>query len=95
MLGENIQKLRKSFSISQVEFAKALGVTKQCVSNWENSYIQPSLDMLVKIADYFKVSTDFLLGRTQNNPISTEGLSDKEIAHITLLVQDIINSKLK
>ncbi|MBD5100574.1 MAG: helix-turn-helix transcriptional regulator [Clostridiales bacterium] len=95
MLGENIQKLRKSFSISQVEFAKALGVTKQCVSNWENSYIQPSLDMLVKIADYFKVSTDFLLGRTQNNPISTEGLSDKEIAHITLIVQDIINSKLK
>ena len=95
MLGENIQKLRKSFSISQVEFAKALGVTKQCVSNWENSYIQPSLDMLVKIADYFKVSTDFLLGRTQNNPISTEGLSDREIAHITLIVQDIINSKLK
>lgn len=95
MLGENIQKLRKSFSISQVEFAKALGVTKQCVSNWENSYIQPSLDMLVKIADYFKVSTDFLLDRTQNNPISTEGLSDKEIAHITLLVQDIINSKVK
>ena len=81
--------------LKQTEFAKIFGVSVQCVSNWENSYIQPSLDMLVKIADYFKVSTDFLLGRTQNNPISTEGLSDKEIAHITLIVQDIINSKLK
>lgn len=91
MLSENIQKLRKSFSVSQVEFAKTLGVSKQCVSNWENGYIQPSLDMLVKIADYFNVSTDFLLGRCSDNPISTDGLTDKEIAHIKLIIKDILS----
>ena len=90
MLGENIQKLRKSFSLSQVEFATKLGVSKQCVSNWENGYIQPSLDMLVKIADHFNVSTDFLLGRSNNNPISTEGLNEKQIAHIKLIIQDLL-----
>ena len=93
MLGENIQKLRKSFSLSQVEFAKNLGVSKQCVSNWENGYIQPSLDMLVKIADYFNVSTDFILGRCKDNPISTDGLNDKEIAHIKLIIQDLLARK--
>ena len=93
MLGENIQKLRKSFSLSQVDFAKDLGVSKQCVSNWENGYIQPSLDMLVKIADYFKVSTDFILGRCNDNPISTDGLNEKEIAHIKLIIQDLLAKK--
>ena len=61
MLNENIKRLRKARNISQVELAAELGVTKQCVSNWENDYIQPSIDMLVKIAQYFKVSTDYLL----------------------------------
>lgn len=93
MLGENIQKLRKSFSLSQVEFAKALGVSKQCVSNWENSYIQPSLDTLIKIANYFNVSTDFLLDRNDNKSLSTDGLTDKEVAHIKLLIQDLISKK--
>ena len=93
MLGENIQKLRKSFSLSQVEFANALSVSKQCVSNWENGYIQPSLDMLVKIADYFNVSTDFILDRCKDNPIPTDGLSEKEIAHIKLIIQDLLANR--
>lgn len=90
MLGENIQNLRKSFSLSQVDFAKILGISKQCVSNWENGYIQPSLDMLVKIAKYFNVSTDFLLDLNKNNLINTDGLNDKEIAHIKMMVQDLL-----
>ena len=90
MLGENIQNLRKSFSLSQVDFAKALGVSKQCVSNWENGYIQPSLDMFVKIADYFNVSTDYLLGRCKDNPIPTDGLTATEVAHIKLIINDLL-----
>ena len=93
MLGENIQKLRKSFSLSQVAFAKALGVSKQCVSNWENGYIQPSLDMLVKIVDYFNVSTDFILDRCKDNYIPTDGLNENEIAHIKLIIQDLLANR--
>ncbi|MCX4363575.1 MAG: helix-turn-helix transcriptional regulator, partial [Clostridia bacterium] len=74
MLEENIKMLRKSFSLSQVELAHILGVSKQCVSNWENGYIQPSLDMFIKIAQYFNVSTDYLLGLSKSNPIPTDGL---------------------
>lgn len=91
MLNDNIKRLRTANNITQVELAADLGVSKQCVSNWENDYIQPSIEMLVKIAEYFKVSTDFLLDLNNTNQINVSGLSDKEIAHIRLLVADLLN----
>ena len=67
MLSEKLREVRLSRGMSQVELAKQLGVTKQSVSNWENDNIQPSVDMLVRLARLFGVSTDYLLGLT-NNP---------------------------
>ena len=61
MLNEKIKSLRQSYRLNQVELGKALGVTKQCVSNWENDNIQPSVEMLVKLAKFFNVSADYLL----------------------------------
>lgn len=93
MMSEKIRSLRKNFNISQVELASKLGVTKQCVSNWENDNILPSIDMLVKIAKYFNVSTDFLLGLSDNKTVDVYGLSDEEIAHIKLLIKDLKAAK--
>ena len=75
--------------MSQVELANILGVSKQSVSNWENDNIQPSVEMLVKLADVFSVSTDFLLGRTQMEAIDVSGLPREVIAHLNLLVGDL------
>lgn len=93
MLNENIKRLRTANNLTQVELAADLGVSKQCVSNWENDYIQPSIEMLIKIARYFKVSTDFLLDLNDANQINVEGLGDKEIAHIRLIVEDLLGRK--
>lgn len=91
MLNKKIKELRVSHNLSQVDLAKMLSVTKQTVSNWENNNIQPSVDMLVKIADCFSVSTDFLLGRENRLYIEVDGLSQKEVAHIQQIVKDLIN----
>ena len=88
-LNENIKTLRTQKGLNQVELAKELCVTKQFVSNWENDNVLPSIEMLVKIADYFGVTTDFLLGRTAKQEINVDGLTDEEIAHIRFLVGDI------
>ena len=93
MLNENIKRLRTANNLTQVELATDLGVSKQCVSNWENDYIQPSIEMLIKIAQYFKVSIDFLLDLNDTNQINVSGLSDREIAHIRLIVDDLLNKK--
>ena len=53
MLHYRIKDLRLSRGLNQVELAKELGVSKQCISNWENDNIQPSIDMLIKIASFF------------------------------------------
>lgn len=89
MLSENIKQLRKSFHLNQVELARELGVSKQCVSNWENDNIQPSIDMLTKLSKFFNVSCDFLLDLQTNSVVSTDGLSEREVAHIKLLIEDL------
>lgn len=93
MLNEVIKKLRTAHNLTQVELASALGVSKQCVSNWENDYIQPSIEMLIKIAKYFKVTTDYLLELNNHTMIDVSGLSDLEIAHIRQIINDILQRR--
>lgn len=89
MLSENIKKLRIANGLSQVELAKKIGVTKQCVSNWENDNVMPSIDMLVKIANLFKVSTDRILGLDEKKYLEITGLDDNQLAHIQAIINDI------
>jgi transcriptional regulator with XRE-family HTH domain len=89
MLNENIKKLRLSRGLNQVEFAKIMGVSKQCVSNWENDNVMPSIEMLCRIADFFNVTTDYILGRNEKVYIDASGLTDEQIGHISLVVSDM------
>jgi len=91
LLNLQIKKLKLANGITQVELAKHLGVTKQCVSNWENDNIQPSIDMLIKLSDFFKVSTDYMLGIEKRKNINAEGLSEEQIVHIKYIIDDILN----
>lgn len=88
-LNENIKHLRLARNLSQVDLAKSLGVTKQSISNWENNNIQPSIDMLIRLAQFFSVSTDCLLGLDERRYIEISGLSDCQLAHITAVIDDI------
>ncbi len=94
MLNEKIKKLRLSYNLSQVELANSLGVSKQCISNWENDNVQPSIEMLVKIARFFNVSADYLLDMDEKVLIDVQGLSEREIAHIKLLIQDLLDKDI-
>ena len=60
-LGDKLLKLRKDNKMSQEEFAEALDVTRQTVSNWENEKSYPDLHTLIKISDEFNLSLDVLL----------------------------------
>ena len=94
-LNDNIKKLRIANEMNQVEFASKVGVTKQCVSNWENDNVLPSIEMLVKIADTFKVSTDYLLGIDCKKRLDVSKLTNEQAGHISLLINDFekVNKK--
>ena len=87
-LNENIRNLRIARGLNQVEFAKVLEVTKQCISNWENDNIGPSVEMLEKIANFFSVSTDYLLGRSERATLDVSSLTPEQISHISLIIRD-------
>lgn len=93
MLNEQIRELRNIRGISQIQLANKLGVTKQSVSNWENDNILPSIEMLVKIANFFEVSTDYLLGLDKKRTLDVENLTEIQISHIQFIVDDLRNAK--
>ena len=61
---ERLLELRKEKNISQAELAKNIKVSYSVVCYWETDRSEPTAPNLVKIAEYFGVSVDFLLGRT-------------------------------
>lgn len=98
MFASRLRYLRQSKELNQTQLGEKLGVKKQSVSNWENGNIVPSIDMLIKIADYFHVSTDYLLGR--DNPASdglalmdVTGLTPVQVEHIQRIVDDLRRSR--
>ena len=62
-LGSNIQKIRKEEHLSQEDFAEMFHVSRQTISNWENSKSYPDLETIIKISDSFQISLDILRGK--------------------------------
>lgn len=60
---ERLIELRKERNMSQRDLAKAIGTTQAAVSLWERGERTPDIDTLLKLANVFDVSTDYLLGR--------------------------------
>lgn len=62
---ERLTQLRTNRQLRQRELAKSLHVSTSAISNYEQRLRYPDIDMLIRIADYFDVTTDYLLGRTE------------------------------
>ena len=63
VFGKRFKELRLEKAIEQKQMAKLLGVSQQTISRWENDVVEPDFNSLIMIADYFDVTTDYLLGR--------------------------------
>ena len=76
MLGVRIAVLRRGAGWSQAELARQLGVSPSAVGMYEQGRRQPSADLLVKLAELFQVSTDFLLTGRSETPRETAVIRD-------------------
>lgn len=59
-VGERINELRKQHNLSQVQLAKALGISRQAVSKWENDQSFPDTLMMIQLADLLKTDSEYL-----------------------------------
>ena len=84
LLNERIKKLREEENISQTELAKEIGIAKNTLCQYEKNRANPSLEIILQIADYFNVSVDYLLGRADDfgnivvQSSATDSLSGEE-----------------
>ncbi len=62
MIG-NLKRLRKEKGVTQRTLADAVMVSQQSINKYENHSVEPDIDTLIRIADYFGVSLDYLVGR--------------------------------
>ena len=62
-IGEIIKELRIERDLSQRKLAEAIGVSQKAIDYWERGINEPKASYIVRLADYFEVSCDYLLGR--------------------------------
>ncbi len=78
-LGKRLKKLRAEKGITQKELAAIIKVPRDTVANWEVSRGTPNIETISDIASYFDVSTDYLLGRTDDpSPKDRQHVNDDE-----------------
>ncbi len=79
---QRLRFLRESLHLTQLSLACELGLSQQTINNYENGISEPSLDTLCRIAAFFHVSVDFLLG---GNTPGAESCSREEQEFLSLL----------
>ena len=87
---EIAKELRKSKNLTQNQLAERLWVKKSIISAYETDARPPSLDMLIKYAKEFNVSTDYLLGIEAEKTIKIEGLTDTQIDYVKGLINEFL-----
>lgn len=94
-----LQDLREDRDISRKDLATVLNISVSTLGMYEQGRREPNIDMLIKIANYFDVSIDFLVGRSfknENNEVLTEALHVKnQIDKLPQGYKDIINFMLE
>ncbi|ABP67680.1 transcriptional regulator, XRE family [Caldicellulosiruptor saccharolyticus DSM 8903] len=67
-----LKELREEKNISRSDLAEILGVSTQTIANYENGHREPNFDTLLKIADYFGVTVDYLIGRSEYRTVEEQ-----------------------
>ena len=84
--GQRVLQLRRNSGVSQTQFAKILNISHKHMSNLEHGIKGPSIDLLVIIAEYFRVSLDYLILGQETNDIMMSELQQEAceaLVHVT------------
>lgn len=85
-LAVRLKQLRLDKQLRQEQVARLVGVSKGAISAYETDIRQPSYEVLIRLANLYRVSVDYLLGRTDARTLDISGLTAHEVAIITELV---------
>lgn len=98
VFGKRLRKLRRDKDITMDDMAKDLSTTQATLSRYENGKRKPDVDFLEMLSDYFDVTTDYLLGKSDTKKQVVYQLTDNYISEVRELVKEYgydINNKSK
>lgn len=73
MFAERLKALRKERKLTQIQLAQTFNVANGTIAMWETGKREPDFDTTSRIADFFQVSVDYLLGRDDEKPAPEDG----------------------
>ncbi len=83
----NLKKLRERAGVSQKHLADAVSVSQQSINKYENHGVEPDIATLIRLADYFDTSVDYLIGHSEidhrSEPVQSCDLNADELALVT------------
>ncbi|MED4936290.1 helix-turn-helix transcriptional regulator [Heyndrickxia coagulans] len=88
-LGSRLRDLREKRKLTQKELAEKLNIPNQNISNYERDFRQPDYETLQMLADFFDVTTDYLIGRS-NKPNDLPPLTEKDEKDIAKKMESIL-----
>lgn len=96
-LSENLKALRKQNNLTQADVAQYLNISRAGYTKYESQNGEPSIDNLINLAEFFKVSIDYLVGREFNTKSDIEAIImqkriDKEVKEVS---QEIIDKFIR
>lgn len=103
-LGERLRALRESTMMSQAKFAKEIGSSQSAINRFENNQSEPNYTIMLRYADYFNISMDYLYGRTDKPEgmayefkprFDTDNEQFKQFIEMCFDPQSPLNGKLK
>ena len=87
--GENLKKLRKGRGMTQSELGGKIGLSKAVISKYETGLGYPSFDVLIRIAKFFGVTTDYLLGVSGDKLMDITGLTESQADALQRMVAEL------
>ncbi len=93
--GTVLKQLRKSHSLTQKGLGSQVGLSKAVISKYENGMSYPTFDILILIADYFGVTTDYLLGVEKGKTVDLSTLTDTQIDAVRRLIAEFNKANKK
>lgn len=86
---ERLKELREAKKVTQSQLGEYIGAKKSAISLWESGKRQPDQETLVRLASYFGVSVDYLLGREDSPTPTQQNALDDKIAQATRLLEGL------
>lgn len=89
-ISDRIIELRKQNSLSQEDLAEVVGVSRQAVSKWESGQSTPDIEKVIKLSEYFNISTDYLLKGEQLN----NAQKNQEKSKVNMMIFVVVSTAL-